>query len=48
MTKTIRDLTPGELQGRRALVRVDFNVPTEEKDGLTRITNDTRIQEPLL
>ena len=41
---SVRDLS---LSGKRVLLRVDFNVPTEEKDGLTRITNDTRIQESL-
>ncbi len=29
------------------LVRVDFNVPTEEKDGRVSITDDTRIRETL-
>lgn len=42
--KTIRDL---ELNGKRCLVRVDFNVPLEEKDGKQIITDDTRIQETL-
>jgi 3-phosphoglycerate kinase len=41
---SVRDL---EVKGRRALVRVDFNVPTEEVDGLIRITDDTRIRESL-
>lgn len=41
---SVRDL---ELRGKRVLLRVDFNVPTEEKDGLTRITDDTRIRESL-
>src|SRR5580704_1674321 len=41
---SVRDL---EVKGRRALVRVDFNVPTEELDGAVRITDDTRIRESL-
>jgi 3-phosphoglycerate kinase len=45
MTKlSVRDL---DVQGRRVLVRVDFNVPTEEVDGKIRITDDTRIRESL-
>ena len=39
--KTIRDLTPDEMRGRRALVRVDFNVPV---DGDRRVSDDTRIR----
>ncbi|HEY0793370.1 MAG TPA: phosphoglycerate kinase, partial [Chthoniobacterales bacterium] len=34
-------------KGRRVLMRVDFNVPVEEVDGKTRITDDTRMQESL-
>jgi 3-phosphoglycerate kinase len=41
---SVRDL---EVKERRALVRVDFNVPTEEVDGVIRITDDTRIRESL-
>jgi len=41
---SVRDL---EVRGRRVLVRVDFNVPTEEMDGRVRITDDTRIRESL-
>jgi phosphoglycerate kinase len=41
---TLRDL---EVRGRRVLVRVDFNVPTEERDGKIAITDDTRIRESL-
>src|SRR6476661_4413527 len=41
---SIRDL---EVRGRRVLVRVDFNVPTEECDGKIAITDDTRIRESL-
>jgi 3-phosphoglycerate kinase len=41
---SVRDL---EVKGRRVLVRVDFNVPTEEINGEVRITDDTRIRESL-
>jgi 3-phosphoglycerate kinase len=41
---SVRDL---EVKGRRVLVRVDFNVPTEEVEGGVRITDDTRIRESL-
>ena len=41
---SVRDL---DARGRRVLVRVDFNVPTEEIDGKVRITDDTRIRESL-
>src|SRR6186713_3661888 len=41
---TIRDL---EVRGKRVLVRVDFNVPTEERDGAIAITDDTRMRESL-
>ncbi|HUB67837.1 MAG TPA: phosphoglycerate kinase [Candidatus Methylacidiphilales bacterium] len=41
---TIRDIP---LKGKRVLVRVDYNVPMEEKDGKQVITNDTRIRETL-
>ena len=41
---SVRDL---EVKGRRVLIRVDFNVPTEEIDGKIRITDDTRIRESL-
>ncbi|MEO6872576.1 MAG: phosphoglycerate kinase [Chthoniobacterales bacterium] len=41
---TIRDL---DVRGKRVLVRVDFNVPTEERDGEIVITDDTRIQKSL-
>src|SRR3954468_7780421 len=41
---TIRDL---EVRGKRVLVRVDFNVPSEEKEGKVAIIDDTRIREAL-
>ncbi|HEX7517446.1 MAG TPA: phosphoglycerate kinase [Chthoniobacterales bacterium] len=41
---SLRDL---DVRGKRVLVRVDFNVPTEERDGRTVITDDTRIRESL-
>ncbi len=39
--KTVRDLTDADLRGRRALVRVDFNVPL---DSAGHVTDDTRIR----
>jgi phosphoglycerate kinase len=41
---SIRDL---EVRGKRVLVRVDFNVPTEERAGTIVITDDTRMRESL-
>ncbi len=41
---TLRDL---DVRGKRVLVRVDFNVPTEERDGKLVISDDTRIRESL-
>ena len=42
--KSIRDFDPA---GKRCLVRVDFNVPLTEKDGVMVITDATRIEETL-
>jgi phosphoglycerate kinase len=39
---TVRDL---DVRDKRVFVRVDFNVPLEEKDGQMVITDATRIQE---
>lgn len=36
-----------EVRGKRVLVRVDFNVPTENRAGHAAITDDTRIRESL-
>jgi phosphoglycerate kinase len=41
---TVKDL---DVQGKRVLMRVDYNVPLEEKDGQMVITDDTRIVETL-
>src|SRR3989440_5157089 len=41
---SVRDF---DVRGKRVLVRVDFNVPTEVRGGKIRITDDTRIRESL-
>ena len=39
--RTVNDLPADELRGKRALVRVDFNVPLDERP---RVTDDTRLR----
>jgi len=41
---TVKDL---DVRGQRVFVRVDFNVPMEEKDGQMVVTDVTRIKETL-
>src|SRR2546425_3813082 len=41
---SVRDF---DVRGKRVLVRVAFNVPTESRDGKVRVTDDTRIRESL-
>src|SRR5579862_77390 len=41
---TVRDL---DVRGKRVFMRVDYNVPLEERDGQMVITDNTRIVETL-
>ncbi|HEX3889226.1 MAG TPA: phosphoglycerate kinase, partial [Verrucomicrobiae bacterium] len=41
---TVRDL---DVRGKRVFVRVDYNVPMEERDGKMVINDETRIKETL-
>ena len=41
---TVRDLN---VHGKRVFIRVDYNVPLDEKDGQMVITDETRIKETL-
>ena len=42
--KTLANLSKSDLQGKRALVRADFNVPLDDSGN---ITDDTRIRAAL-
>ena len=39
--RSVKDLAPAQLRGRRVVVRVDFNVPF---DGTGAVSDDTRLQ----
>jgi len=45
--RTVDDLRPEEASGRRALVRVDYNVPVEGEGASRRVTSDVRIRSTL-
>src|SRR6202789_1932238 len=42
--QSIRDL---DLKGKRVFIRVDFNVPLDNADGVMKITSDKRIKASL-
>jgi phosphoglycerate kinase len=42
--RTVDDLSPAEVHGRRALVRVDFNVPLEETGERRQVASDVRLR----
>lgn len=44
---TLKDLNKKDLENKKVIVRVDFNVPLEAKDGKSFITNDLRIKASL-
>ena len=45
--RTVDDLKPEEVNGRRALVRVDFNVPLEGRGDEVRVASDVRVRATL-
>ena len=45
--KTIKDIPQKDLENKKILLRTDFNVPIEKKDGQIIITNDLRIKASL-
>ena len=45
--QTIKDIQQKTLENKKVLVRVDFNVPQEKKNGQIVITNDLRIKASL-
>ena len=44
---TIKDIPKKDLEHKKVLVRVDFNVPTEKRTGKVFLTNDLRIRASL-
>lgn len=44
---TIKDIPKKDFENKTVLVRVDFNVPQEKRNGQTYITNDLRIKASL-
>ena len=44
---TIKDIPQKSFENKKVLVRVDFNVPQEKKDGHIYISNDLRIKASL-